>query len=85
MRPPDFTSAASSLIETLALVEPSHRAVVICFDPRDPSGHHTLDSNAAAGDLIPVLRAALARLESGALRMPVAWGAVRWVDVREEG
>jgi hypothetical protein len=85
--PANLTTAARALIETLALVEPTLRAVVICFDPLGLPATHSLDSNAAAVDLIPVLRAVLERLESGALRMPVSGGAVRWVDfdVAESG
>jgi hypothetical protein len=77
---PNLTTAAEALIDTLALVEPERRAVVIEFDPAAGPERHTLYSNAAAVDLVPVLRAVLVRLESGTLRMPVT-DAVRWVDV----
>ena len=76
---PYLTTAATSLIDTLALVEPWQRAVVITFDQARPE-HLALYSNAAAVDLAPLLRAVLARVESGALRMPVT-DAVRWVEV----
>jgi hypothetical protein len=49
---PFLVTAATALIDTMALVEPFRR----------------------------VLRAVLARLESGTLRMPVT-DAVRWVDI----
>jgi hypothetical protein len=64
------------------LVEPSHRAVVLVFDPLD--GQHQVYSNASEYDLAPILRAVVARLRDGTLRMPVA-GGVRWVDVAKEG
>lgn len=73
-----MTTAATSLIDILAMVEPQQRAVVINFDPREPC-LHTLYSDAAAVDLIPMLRSLLDRLERGALRMPVTDG-VRWVE-----
>jgi hypothetical protein len=75
-----LTTAAAALIDMLALAEPTRRALVIEFDPGAGRPLHTLYSNAAAVDLVPVLRAVLARLESGTLRMPVT-DAVRWVDV----
>jgi hypothetical protein len=83
--PTCMTTAAASLIDVLAMVEPHQRAVVINFDPGEPQ-HHTLYSDAAAVDLIPMLRSLLTRLESGAVRMPVTDG-VRWVDAEltEEG
>lgn len=73
-----MTTAATSLIDVLAMVEPQQRAVVINFDPREP-GSHTLYSDAAAVDLAPMLRSLLERLERGALRMPVTDG-VQWVN-----
>jgi hypothetical protein len=77
---PFLVTAATALIDTMALVEPFRRAVVIEFDPLETSGRSTLYSNGTAADLVPALRAVLARLESGSLRMPVT-DAVRWVDV----
>lgn len=83
--PTCMTTGAESLIDILAMVEPSQRAAVITFHPDDPI-RHVLHSNAAAVDLIPMLRSLLLRLESGALRMPVN-GGVGWVDfdLGEEG
>jgi hypothetical protein len=75
-----LTTAASALIDTLALVDPQRRAVVIEFDPAAGPERHTLCTNTSAADLVPLLRAVLARLESGTLRMPVT-DAVRWVDI----
>jgi hypothetical protein len=76
-------AAATGLIDTVA--EPWRRAVVVVFEPALPE-RHALYANAAAADLIPVLKAVLERLESGTLRMPLEVG-VRWVDVEvgEEG
>jgi hypothetical protein len=78
--PNSLTAAATALVDIIALVEPSHRAVVLVFDPLD--GQHVLYSNAAEYDLAPILRAVVMRLRDGRLRMPVA-GGVRWVT--EEG
>lgn len=82
---PYLTTAATSLVDTLAVVEPLHRAVVIMFEPGDAE-RHVLYSNGAAADLVPVLRAVLERIEAGRLRMPVT-DAVRWVefDAKEIG
>jgi len=55
------------------------RVAIVEFDVADPE-KHMLYSDAAACQLVPVLRAMLARLESGALRMPVD-GRFRWEDV----
>lgn len=76
--PASLTTAATLLMDALEMVEPSHRAVVIVFDPLD--GVHQVYSNASEYDLAPLLRAVTARLRDGTLRMPVA-GGVRWVDV----
>jgi hypothetical protein len=76
-----LTTAATALLDIIELVEPSHRAVVMVFDPLDRQ--HTLYSNAGATDLIPALRLVLERLEAGTLQMPVT-GAVRFVDLVEE-
>jgi hypothetical protein len=81
---PHLTTAAATLIDTLGQVEPNERVVVIAFDPAAGSTRLALYSNAAAIDLVPMLRIVLARLESGTLRMPVTNG-VRWVDVGEAG
>ncbi len=56
-----------------------HKLAVVAFHPADEATEHVLYTNAAAEALVPVLRALLARLESGALRMPVD-GGVLWVD-----
>jgi hypothetical protein len=78
--PTSLTAAATALVDIIALVEPSHRAVVLVFDPLD--GQHQVYSNASEYDLAPILRLVVARLRDGTLRMPVA-GGVRWVDVGE--
>jgi len=56
------------------------RVAIVEFNPADPADLSMLYSDAAACQLVPVLRAMLARLESGALRMPVD-GRFRWEDV----
>ncbi len=70
---------AEIVVGHLAVMWPPDRAVMVMFHPADPPERHVLFSNAAAVDLVPVLRAVLARLESGDLRMPAADG-VRFVD-----
>ena len=55
------------------------RVAIVEFDVADPE-KHMLYSDAASCQLVPALRAMLARLESGALRMPVD-GRFRWEDV----
>jgi len=59
---------------------PPHRAVVVVFNPADPPETHALYSNAAAADLVPVLKAVVALLESGVVRMATD-GDVRFVEV----
>ena len=46
----------------------------------DPASQAALYGDVAACDLLPVLKALVARLEAGTLRMPVGHGH-RWVDV----
>ena len=55
------------------------RSVVIEFHPDDPPEQLALFSDASAAHLVPVLRAALAKLEAGELRLPLD-GGLRWVD-----
>ena len=81
---PDTELLAEIVVERVAKMWPADKAVVVVFRPADTPPRHTLFSNAAAADLIPVLRAVLERLESGTLRMPVT-DAVRWVDVEVPG
>jgi hypothetical protein len=59
------------------------KAVVIVFDPSARPEEHTVYGDAGASQLVPVLRSVLARLESGALRMPVGDGAA-WVSCEPE-
>jgi hypothetical protein len=59
------------------------KAIVLVFRPGDPPEDATLYSDAAAVDLLPVLRAMVTRVESGALRMPVSADGVRWVGEGE--
>jgi hypothetical protein len=70
---------AEIVVGHLAAMWPPDKAVMVMFHPADPPERHVLFSNAAAVDLVPVLRAVLARLESGELRMPTGDG-VRFVD-----
>ena len=58
---------------------PATRRVMIEFHPEYPPEELALFSDASAAHLVPVLRAALAKLEAGELRMPVD-GGLRWVD-----
>ena len=55
------------------------RCVLIEFHPEDFPEQLSLFSDASAAHLVPVLRAALAKLEAGALRLPVD-GGLRWVE-----
>lgn len=71
-------------VDAIDLQLPPYKAVVVVFDPADPPEVHEVFSAAAAADIVPLLRAVVARLESGALRMPVD-GGVRWIDVVVEG
>lgn len=79
--PYDFyvSTVATSAIEAISVPDALNRAVVIVFQP---DKQHTLYSDAAAVDLIPVLRAVLEQMETGRLRMPVT-DAVRWVEVED--
>ena len=58
---------------------PSAKRALIEFHPEEPPEKLALFSDASAAHLVPVLRAALAKLEAGDLRIPVA-GGLRWVD-----
>jgi hypothetical protein len=69
-------------LSDLAVLYGPKRACVIMFNPNDLPERHSLVSDASASDLVPLLKAVVARLESGALRMPLN-GEVRWVDVEE--
>jgi hypothetical protein len=71
---------ATDAVEEIDICCRPYRAVVIVFDPHPPPEEAALYCNASAESLIPVLRAVLERLESGALRMPVSADEVRWVD-----
>ena len=55
------------------------KRLLIEFHPEDPPEQLALFSDAAATHLIPVLRAALAKLEAGELRMPLD-GSLRWTE-----
>jgi hypothetical protein len=79
-RTPDSEFLAEIVVERIAKMWPTDKAIVVVFRPADPSDRSMLFSSASAADLVPVLRAVLDRLESGTLRMPVEAG-VRWVDV----
>jgi hypothetical protein len=71
---------ATDAVEEIDVTCRPYRAVVIVFDPHPPPEEAALYCNASAESLIPVLRAVLSRLESGALRMPVSADEVRWVE-----
>lgn len=71
---------ATDAVENIDVAYAPRKAAVLVFDPLDRPGSGALYSNAAAVDLIPEVRALLARLESGALRMPVTADGVRWVE-----
>lgn len=82
MRGDGIQRYAATGIDAIDVVVPPRQAVVVVFDPTDPSLLPVTFSTASASDLVPVLRVVLALLEAGALRMPVD-GGVRWVDVVE--
>jgi hypothetical protein len=71
---------ATDAVENIDVTCTPRKAAVLVFDPLDPPDMAALYSNAAAVNLIPFVRALLARLESGALRMPVTADGVRWVE-----
>jgi len=71
----DVANEAIEAIDALGLI----KAVVVVFHPTDPPGEHVLYSNAAAAQLLPVLKAMVARLEAGDLRLPVD-SRLRWVS-----
>jgi len=78
---PDLTTAATALLELIAMVEPTHRAAVVVFNlERDDVP--VVYSNAAAMDLQPALATSLALVLDGSLRMPLD-GGVRWVGEEE--
>ncbi len=74
-----FFTTAGRVAPVYPPVAPTKKTAVIRFDLADAPEAHTLDCDAAAADLVPVLRALLARIEGGALRMPVTDG-LRWVE-----
>lgn len=65
------------------LRSPGQRRAFIVFDPGDRTCID-LFCDASAADLVPTLKALIARIEEGSLRMPVT-GGVCWVDVLEPG
>ena len=71
----DVANEAIEAIDALGLL----KAVFVVFDPADAAEEHVIYSNAAAAQLLPVLKAMVARIEAGDLRMPVANDA-RWVS-----
>jgi hypothetical protein len=71
----DVANEAIDAVDALGLI----KAVVMVFDPSAPPEEHVIYSNAAAAQLLPVLKAMVARIEAGDLRMPVA-NAARWVS-----
>jgi hypothetical protein len=71
----DVANEAIEAIDALGLI----KAVVLVFDPADAAEEHAVYSNAAAAQLLPVLKAAVARIEAGELRMPVV-NEARWVS-----
>ena len=76
----DIANEAIEAIDALGVL----KAVVVVFDPADPPEEHVIYSNAAAVQLLPVLKAMVARIEAGDLRMPVG-NAARWVAVEAGG
>jgi hypothetical protein len=76
-------AAASGMVEAFHRRFSPDKAAMVVFRPGDPPAAATLYSNAAAADLLPVLRAVLARIEAGALRMPTTADTVRWVKIED--
>jgi hypothetical protein len=72
----DVANEAIEAIDALGVL----KAVVLVFDPADPPEEHAVYSNAAAALLLPVLKAMVARIEAGELRMPTDNDA-RWVTI----
>jgi hypothetical protein len=58
------------------------RCAVVHFNRLEPPEFAALYGDLAAADLLPVLRALVARIEAGTLRMPVDGGA-RWTEAEE--
>jgi hypothetical protein len=79
----DVDDAANEMIDAVDALGLLKAAVVV-FDPADPPEEHVIYSNAAAVQLLPVLKAMVARIEAGDLRMPVG-NAARWVAVEAGG
>jgi len=71
----DVASEAVEAIDALGF-----KALVIVFDPADALDEHFLYSNAAAAQLLPVLKALAAQIDTGDVRMPVD-ASVRWVAI----
>lgn len=74
----DVADEAIEAIDALGVL----KGAVIVFHPADLPEDHTLYSNAAAAQLIPVLKALVARLEAGDLRLD-AGGGSRWVKTED--
>ena len=68
----DVDDVANEAIEAIDAIDALGviKAVVVVFDPADAPEEHVVYSNAGASDLLPVLKAMLARIEAGDLRMP---------------
>jgi hypothetical protein len=71
---------ATDAVEDIDVRCRPQQAAVLVFDPNQPPEQAMLYSTASAESLIPILRAVLSRLESGALRLPVSADEVRWVE-----
>ncbi len=76
-------ATAAGMVEAFYRRFPSLKAILVVFHPDDAADAAALYSNAAAADLVPVLRALLERIESGALRMPATADTVRWVEIED--
>lgn len=72
----DVANEAIEAIDALGVI----KVVVVVFDPADAPETHVIYSNAGAAQLLPVLKAMVARIETGDLRM-AASNEVRWVTI----